>query len=63
MAYYKVTDNSDPKIPKHHLVNAKNKGQALSAVVEPRFTVEAASDTDLITLTKNGVEVIDADKA
>ena len=41
MAYYIVTDtqtkNGDQ--PVRHLVNAKTKAQALSAIVEPRYSV------------------------
>jgi len=62
MAYYIVTDNQtkNGEKPKQHLVSAKNKGAALSAIVEPRFSVVVAEDTDLIELTKSGVEVVNA---
>ena len=61
MAYYVVTETtSDKEKPKLHLINAKNQAQALKAVVEPRFTVRTAEEKELIALTKNGVEVIEA---
>lgn len=62
MGYYIVTDtqtkNGDG--PVRHLVNAKTKAQALSAVVEPRYSVVVADQKDLIELSKAGVEVIEA---
>lgn len=62
MAYYIVTDtqtkNGDK--PVRHLVNAKTKAQALSAIVEPRYSVVVADSADLIELTKAGVETIEA---
>lgn len=62
MAYYIVTDtqtkNGDQ--PVRHIVNAKNKAAALSAIVEPRYSVVTAEQKDLIELSKAGVEVIEA---
>lgn len=62
MPYYVITDtlttNGDKPVQK--LVSAKNRAQALSAVVEPRFSVVLADPGDLIELSKAGVEVIEA---
>lgn len=59
--FYIVTDNTDSKNPKQHIVEAKNKSQALSAIVEPRFSVMPAEPADLIKLSKEGVEVVSAE--
>lgn len=62
MPYYKISDttvkNGDK--PTVHLVRAKNQAQALSAIVDPRYTIEVAEQQDLIDLTASGVKLIDA---
>jgi len=60
VAYYIITDSIDPKNPVQHLVQAKTKAQALSAVVEPRFSVVLAEDDDLIKLSQDGIKPIKA---
>jgi hypothetical protein len=64
VGYFIVTDtltkNGDK--PVRHLVNAKNKAQALSAIVQPRYSVVAADSKDLIELAKAGVDVIEVKK-
>lgn len=62
MGYYIVTNNQphNGDKPTRHLVNAKTKAQALSAVVEPIYTVVAAEQKDLIELSAAGVKVIEA---
>lgn len=62
MPYYIITDtltkNGDKPLQK--LVNAKTKAQAISAVVQPRFSAVVADSKDLIDLSKAGVESIEA---
>lgn len=41
------------------IVNAKKEAQALSAIVQPRYSVVKADQKDLIELSKAGVEVVE----
>lgn len=62
MPYYVVTEqtNEEGKPGKESLVKAKNRAQALSAVVEPRFLVRTAENGDLIALAFKGIVPIEA---
>ena len=54
---YVVTEETASGESKQHLVEAGSQASAIRAIVEPRFAVRLAEQTDLVTLIKAGVEV------
>lgn len=63
MSIYKVTITTIlGAAPKTRLVRAKTKATARNNAAGQHIAVELASDADLIQLTKDGVEVENADK-
>lgn len=67
MSIYKVTvnatgANTEVLVAQTRLVRAKTKATAKNYAADKHIKVELASDTDLIQLTKDGVEVENAEK-
>lgn len=61
MPLYIVTDYAGDK-PQQHLVKAKTPAGAIAVIRDPRYSAKIAETSELIALTKAGVEVVEAPK-